>query len=119
MVISYTCHGGANVAVVQAPTICGDRFVHLSQSGPTSWVIRDYVTGHELRRTLAPTSASTSQNDLADIEAAITWAEVPPYHAVTHHEDWKAYLLLRSLAVLGKVDATPANSAFGNWQPIS
>ena len=49
---SYTAHGGRHfVAIVLCPRILGNRLAHLSQDGPNSWVLRDFITRKMLRRT--------------------------------------------------------------------
>lgn len=119
MPISYNSHGGRHqVAVVHCPRICGDRLIHLSQDGPDSWVIRDYVAGRQLRRS-PPPNASYSTFDLAQIEAEVVWSEVPPFHAWENSADWEPYLRLRTMAVLGcPPGTTPPNPHFGTWQPL-
>ena len=120
MPISYMSHGGNHqVAVVYCPTICGERLVHLSQDGQDSWVIRDYISHKQLRRSPAP-NASYSTYDLALIEAEVLRDDHPlPYHAWENIADWDAYLRLRTMVLLGqKLAATPPNSHFGNWQPL-
>lgn len=119
MPISYRNHGGQHqVAVVHCPNICGDRLVHLSQDGPGSWVIRDYISHQQLRRS-PPPNASYSTHDLAQIEAEVVWSEAPPFHAWENTADWETYLRLRTMAVLNHPPATtPPNPHFGTWQPL-
>ena len=117
MLIKYRKHGGEHrVAIVHCPRICGKRLVHLSQDGPNSWIILDYIVGQQLRRS-PPPNPSYSTHDLGIIEATVVWSEVPPYHPWDKKGDWEAYLRLRTKAVLGRtVDDTPPNSDFGLWR---
>lgn len=118
MPIAYANHGGIHhVTIAQIPAVCGDRLVHLSQDSQQSWVIRDYVTDQQLRRSIPP-NLSFSHFDLAQIEAQIILSELPPFHAWEQAYDWKAYLRLRSLAVLGRIDTTPPRAAYGTWQTL-
>lgn len=118
MPIHYNNHGGAhNVAVVHCPNVCGSRLVHLSQDGPGSWVIRDYISGQQLRRS-PPPNPSFSTLDLALIEAEVVWSEEPPFHAWENRADWEPYLRLRTMVILGTRGTTPPNPAFGTWQPL-
>ena len=122
MPIHYKNHGDEHsVAVVHCPKICGDRLVHLSQDGPESWVIRDYISRQQLRRSPNPNSSFSVRN-LADIEAEVVTSEEPPFHAWDNIDDWEAYLRLRTMVVLN-LDRPPAmtlpNSAFGTWQPLA
>ncbi len=103
--------------MVHCPNICGDRLVHLSQDGLASWVIRDYISGQQLRRSPAP-NPSFSTFDLAQIEAEVVWSEEPPFHAWQNTADWEAYLRLRTMVILGTLGTTPPNPAFGSWQPL-
>lgn len=118
MLIEYASHGGIHkVAVVHAPSICGDRLVHLSQDDQHSWVIRDYIGEQQLRRA-PPPNPSYSQYDLRDIEAAVVYSELPPNYAYEMIGDWRTHLQLRSSIVLPSVSAAPPSSAFGDWQPL-
>lgn len=118
MPIAYENHGGIHhVTIAHMPAVCHDRLVHLSQDAQQSWVIRDYVTGQQLRRS-PPPNPSSSTCDLAQIEAQIIWSESPPFHAWENHTDWEAYLRLRSLAVIGRLETTPPVTAYGSWQGL-
>lgn len=118
MPIHYNNHGGAhNVAVVHCPNVCDRRLVHLSQDGPRSWVIRDYIGGQQLRRS-PPPNPSFSTLDLALIEAEVVWSEEPPFHAWENRSDWEPYLRLRTMVILGTPGAGPPNPTFGTWQPL-
>jgi len=118
MPIAYLNHGGIHhVTIAHMPSVCGGRLVHLSQDSQQSWVIRDYVSGQQLRRSVAP-NPSFSTYDLVQIESEIVWTEEPPFHAWENTTDWKTYLLLRTLAVLGQLNAAPPNQTYGNWQTL-
>ena len=119
MPISYMNHGGNHqVAVVYCPTICGERLVHLSQDGQDSWVIRDYISHNQLRRSRS-SNANCSTHDLAQIEAAVLMSEPPPFHAFDNIADWEAYLRLRTMVLLSQTQTvTPPNPRFGTWQPL-
>ncbi|MBL9083487.1 MAG: hypothetical protein JNK76_16850 [Planctomycetales bacterium] len=118
MPIQYNSHGGShNVAVVHCPNICRNRLVHLSQDAPGSWIIRDYISRQQLRRS-PPPNASFSTLDLAQIEAEVTLFEPPPFHAWENLADWEAYLRLRTMVILGRPGATPPSPTFGIWQPL-
>lgn len=112
-------NGGAHdVAVVHCPNICDNRLVHLSQDAPGSWVVRDYISGQQLRRS-PPPNPTFSNLDLARIEAEVVWSEEPPFHAWENIADWEAYLRLRTMVILGHPGAPPPpNPAFGGWQPL-
>lgn len=118
MPIEYANRGGASVSVVHCPRILPGRLVHLSQSGQSSWVLRDYLTGQMLR-CAPPPNASYSKHTLADIEGEIAHSEWPPEHNLDHRKDWETYLRLRTMAVLRSTPATtPPNPAFGDWRPM-
>jgi hypothetical protein len=119
MPVNYNPHGGIhNVAVVHCPAICGTRLVHLSQDGPNSWVIRDYIAGRQLR-CAPPPNPSFSTHTLAQIEAEVVWSEAPPFYAWENTAEWATYLRLRTMAVLGTAPGTSSpNPAFGAWQPL-
>jgi len=120
MPISYMNHGGNHqVAVVYCPTICGERLVHLSQDGQDSWVIRDYISHNQLRRSPSP-NANCSTLSLAQIEAEVLPPyDIPPFHAWENIADWEAYLRLRTMVLLNqKPAATPPNSNFGTWKQL-
>jgi hypothetical protein len=52
--ITYSPHGGNHqVSVVYCPAILGNRLGHLSQDGPDSWALRDFLTNQMLRNTRA------------------------------------------------------------------
>ena len=117
MGIHYSHHGGHHyVAVVHCPGICGDRLVHLSQDGQDSWVIRDYIAGQQLRRSPSPSSLSTYT--LAQIEAEVAWSEPAEYMSVECFEDWKQNLRAQTRQVLGDIDTSPPNPAFGRWHTL-
>jgi len=120
MPIKYEHHGGSHyVAVVHCPNICRDRLVHLCQDGRESWVIRDYITGQQLRRSPHP-NPSSSNLDLAQIEAEVVWSEEAPFHPWDDRTRWEGYLHLRTKGILGKTPpgTTPPNPAFGNWAQL-
>ena len=119
MPISYLNHGGKHqVAVVHCPTICGERLVHFSQDGQDSWVIRDYISHNQLRRS-PPPNASYSTYDLAQIEILIVQSEEPPFHAWENIVDWEIYLRMRTILILNRnPTATLLNTSFGIWQPL-
>jgi hypothetical protein len=118
MRIQYSSHGDSHkVAVVHCPKICGKRLVHLSQNGPDSWVIRDYIRDRELRRSPAP-NQSFSQFRLDKIEDEVVWFEKPPFHALKNRIDWQAYLRLRSMVILGKGGSASQGKLFGTWKRI-
>jgi hypothetical protein len=116
----YASHGGPHqVAVVYCPRILGNRLAHLSQDGPNSWAIRDFVTGKMLRNS-PNANAATSRYTLAQIEAEVTWYEDPPFLSVKEVNDWRRYLELRTMAVLKTPPGTePPNPRFGDWRPLS
>ena len=115
MNVFYAYHGGQHhVSIVQLPAICGDRLVHLSQDGPSSWVLRDFVAKKKLRCS-PPPNASQSTVPLQQIESQVVFSEQPPFHACDQAEDWGTYLSMRSLAVLGRVDTAPPKNTFGDW----
>lgn len=114
--IHYRPHGGKHhVAIVHCPKICGDRLLHLSQDGPESWVLRDYVMGLQLSHAPAP-APSHSDCHLDAIELQVVWSEPPPYYAFHHLADWAVYLKLRTLAFHQREPlAIAPNSDFGTW----
>lgn len=58
----YRRHGGIHqVAIVLCPEILGHRLGHLSQDGPGSWVLRDFVTRRMIRNSPPPNYASSSR----------------------------------------------------------
>ncbi len=111
---SYSSHGGRHyVAVVYCPRILGNRLAHLSQDGPTSWVIRDFITGKMLRRT---PGGGTSEYTLAQIEDEVRYSEEPLFVPVEEFRRWKRYLEARTREVLRTAPSTePPNPEFGYW----
>jgi len=119
MPIHYDYHVGHHqVSVVYCPRILGNRLAHLSQDGPTSWALRDYITGQMIRNSTSP-NAATSTHTLAQIEAEVIYSEPPPFHAVENVDDWATYLRLRTMTVLvPPVSSAPPNPQFGTWHPL-
>ena len=115
----YSSHGGRHqVAVVHCPRILGNRLAHLSQDGPNSWVIRDFITGKMLRNSPSP-NAATSRYTLAQIEAEVTYWEQPIFLSVRMVSEWKRHLEDRTRAVLRvPPGTTPPNPQFGYWIPL-
>ena len=120
MPIEYRSHVANHwVAVVHCPNICRGRLVHLSQDGPDSWVIRDYIMNQELRRSADPNN-SDSGHQLAQIEDEVVRSESPPYVDCEQRNDWVTYLRLRTMAFVNNgsrqpVDQSPSSEAFGTW----
>jgi hypothetical protein len=119
MPVQYTSHGGRHqVSVVCCPAILGNRLAHLSQDGPGSWALRDFITGRMIRNAPPPNRASSTRT-LEEVEEQVTYSEGPPFYAVKHHRDWALYLRLRTMAVLGSCRAIERpNPQFGNWEEI-
>jgi hypothetical protein len=115
----YTSHGGRHlVAIVHCPRIIDGRLVHLSQDGPTSWVIRDFIAGTMLRNSPNP-NAATSRYTLSQIEAEVTYWEEPLFVPVNRVSEWKRHLEERTRSVLRKPPSSvPPNPRFGNWRPL-
>ena len=72
----YSSHGGRHqVAVVHCPRILGNRLAHLSQDGPNSWVIRDFITGmmirNSFRRCGFPAAARSGRVELVSVDAKL------------------------------------------------
>lgn len=113
---NYDHRGAGNYGiVVRCPTIVGDRLVyfdHNRQRG--SWVIRDFITRHQL-------SNNESTLTVAQIEADANQDEFPPWFNAINIAEWEVYLRLRTTAVFqlraNPSTATP-NRASGSWQPI-
>ena len=115
----YRSHGGKHqVSVVHCPEILGKRLGHLSQDGPGSWALRDFITGRMIRNSPLPNHASSSCK-LAQIEAAATYSELPPFYRVDHVRDWAHYLRWRTSAVLGNCDYSDPNPNFGKWEQLA
>ncbi|HEX9115315.1 MAG TPA: hypothetical protein VGA61_04550 [Anaerolineae bacterium] len=116
----YASHGGSHLAaVVHCPRILGDRLAHLSQDGPNSWVLRDYLTGQMLRNS-PDADIATSTCTLAQIEAEVTYSEEPLFHPADDIIRWKRYLGARTKEVLGRgPGADPPNPRFGRWRPLA
>jgi hypothetical protein len=119
MPIDYRAHGGIHqVSIVCCPRILGNRLAHLSQDGPSSWALRDFITRRMIRNSPPPNRAS-SHHALAEIEAEVTYSEPPPFHAVEHLDDWALYLRLRTSAALGAFKKLQhPNPDFGNWEEM-
>ena len=119
LVDCYRHHGGFHhVAIVHCPKILGNRLGHLAQDGPDSWALRDFVTLRMIRNSPSPASSSRT---LAEIEAAVTYCEPPPFYSVEKVQDWELYLRLRTRAVLdvkGALDESDPNPAFGSWESM-
>jgi hypothetical protein len=115
----YSSHGGRHqVAVVHCPRITGNRLVPLSQDGPKSWVIRDFITGKMLRNSPLP-NAATSWYPLAEIEAEVTYSEEPLFLSVAKVGEWKRHLEERTRAVLRIAPSSePPNPRYGDWVPL-
>jgi hypothetical protein len=111
---TYSSHGSRHhVAVVYCPRILGNRLAHLSQDGPNSWVIRDFITGKMLRRT---PGGGTSEYTLAQIEAEVAYWEEPLFVPVGDVSRWKRHLEARTREVLKTApSAEPPNPEFGHW----
>ena len=120
MPINYRAHGGVHqVSIVCCPRILGNRLAHLSQDGPSSWALRDYITGRMIRKS-PPPNRSSSHHELTEIEAEVTYSEPPPFYAVEHLDSWALYLRLRTSAALGAFkDVQPPNPEFGNWEEMA
>ena len=120
MPVNYTSHGGIHqVSVVCCPRILGNRLGHLSQDGPSSWALRDFITRRMIRNSPPPNRAS-SDRTLANIEAEVTYSELPPFYSIDHIDEWAQYLRLRTSAVLGAFrDVAPPNPEFGNWEELA
>lgn len=127
MTISYVPHTGNQrqygfhqVSVVYCPEILGNRLGHLSQNGPRAWVLRDFITGLMIHATDSPNGPpSTSPHLLEDIEREVVFSEAPPYYSVENILEWKAYLKLRTMALLSRPpDEGLPEARFGNWQQI-
>ncbi len=118
MPVQYRSHGGRHqVSVVCCPRILGNRLAHLSQDGPGSWALRDFITGRMIRNSPPPNRASSTRT-LEEIEAEVTHSEPPPFYAVEFHQDWALYLRLRAMALFGSCGAEPADPEFGTWEEI-
>ena len=120
MPIHYSYHHGRHqVPVVYCPSILGNRLAHLSQDGPASWALRDFIIGQMIRNSPSPNLVS-STHSLAQIEAEVIYSEPPPFYAVENNvDDWAIYLRLRTMAVLvPPVSSEPPNPQFGNWRSI-
>ena len=116
--IAYKSHGGIHqVAIVHCPQVFGQRLAHLSQDGPSSWVLRDFISGQMLRCAPPPGPSDTALK-LTDIEKLIAYSEAPPFHNVENEADWSIYLRLRTLAVLGEVGVTAPSASVGTWRPL-
>jgi hypothetical protein len=121
----YRHHGGGNyVAVIRCPNIAGPHLVHLSQAGQGSWVLRDYISGEQLFRS-PPPNRSVSGLSLADIEAAADHSEPPPFFPEHSHQEWRGYLLLRSMVAFNLRHAPapaganrPVTTPPSQWQPL-
>ena len=127
MQIDYTAHCGKHqVSIVYCPRILGNRLAHLSQDGPNSWALRDFITRRMIRNSPPPNRAS-SHRMLGDIEAEVTWFEPPPAYRVEHRDEWALYLRLRTSAehvrfgisaVLEALDLSLPNPDFGDWEEM-
>ena len=121
MPVNYSPHGGKHrVAVVHCPEILGKRLGHLSTDGPSSWVLRDFITGQMIRNSPAPNHASSSWK-LDQIEATVTYSESPPFRAYKRVQDWERYLRWRTSVVLGirGVDYSAPNPKVGKWEQLA
>lgn len=120
MSINYSSHGGRHqVAIVLCPRILGNRLAHLSQDGPDSWALRDFLSGQMIRNSPAP-NHSTSSCTLAQIEAEVTYSELPLFLSLSRVSEWKSHLEERTLKVFGSPPSTePPNPQFGYWRLMS
>jgi len=119
MTVDYRSHGGIHqVSVVWCPRILGNRLAHLSQDGPDSWALRDFITRRMIRNSPARNHASSNRT-LFEIEAEVTQSEPPPFYPVERINDWALYLRLRTSALLGAFkDVGAPNPEFGDWQEM-
>jgi hypothetical protein len=116
---SYNHRGGGNYgAVLLCPNlVASDHLVYFDYNrNRGSWVIRDFITGQRL-------DDSHSALALTEIEADATFDEFPAWcNAEENPVEWKAYLTLRTTAVLRLkgplLSAAAPNSTSGNWQPL-
>jgi hypothetical protein len=115
----YSSHGGRHqVAIVHCPRIINGRLVHLSQDGPHSWAIRDFITGTMLRNSPNPNYA-TSSYTLAQIEAEVTYWEEPLFVPVSRISEWRRHLEERTRVVLRKPPSTKLpDPKYGYWRPL-
>jgi hypothetical protein len=121
----YWNHGGRHrVSIVYCPAIRRDRWLHLSQDGENSWVLRDYVARLFVRRRDEPGWPVTVS--LGQVEALVEEFEQPPFHAWENIRDWDTYLRMRSIVQFGPAFNTDAGQdALRNsllrpewWQPL-
>ncbi|MCW5199398.1 hypothetical protein VU05_01505 [Desulfobulbus sp. F1] len=109
--IVYSPHGGIHkVALVYCPAICGNRIVHLSQDGQSSWIIRDYIIGQQLRH--SPNN-SFSNLSLREIEAKIDFFMKPPFRSYKDRSFWENHLKLLTTEI---DTTTKPNQEFGTWR---
>ncbi len=91
---SYSHRGNNNYgAVIHCPSLVADRLIYFDHDSTTgSWVIRDFIGDVRLDN-------HHSSLTVAQIEAAATYDEHPPWHNVQNKADWRVYLTLRTTAV--------------------
>ena len=111
--VVYANHRKSRVSLVVMPSICGNRFVHLSVAGDDSWCIRDYAKHLKLR-------SGDSTKTASDIESQVSQSEMPPTRAVGRAVQWKAELEAKSKETFrrkAELDSEP-NTDYGKWRPL-
>ena len=114
---NYASRGGNLAIVLRCPQIVADdRLVHFDYNKKTGhWVIRDFLARRRLDN-------YNSILTVAQMEEDATYDEYPVWCNVEEPATWRAYLSLRTTAVLrlnGELGSTVApNPSSGNRQII-
>ena len=116
-------NGPHNVAIICLSEWHGQQLLHLSQDGPRSWVIRDYVNRREIRCT-PNDEGCRSLPDLAEIEKMVSYQDscgdeaIVPIVNVNEIARWSEYLKCRTSAVFRR-DAREASITDAKESPLT